>query len=58
MSRHFCVIAFAQSVRDMQASEELQVWTGLHSNYYRNSNGVIINSAASPGFGFHQGNPP
>jgi hypothetical protein len=47
-----------QDAADPLTGEKLQVWTGPHSNYYRNGNGVIINSAISPGPGFHQVNTP
>jgi hypothetical protein len=43
-----------QDATDPMTGENLQVWTGPHSNYYRNGEGVTINSDLSPGPGFHQ----
>ncbi len=39
---------------DPLTGESLQIFSGPHSNNYRNGNGVVINSDVSPGPGFHQ----
>jgi hypothetical protein len=46
-----------QDATDPMTGEKLQVWTGPHSNYYRNGLGVTVNSDLSPGPGFHQITP-
>ena len=47
-----------QDMSDPMTGESLQVFSGPHSNYYRNGLGQEINSDITPGPGFHQINPP
>jgi hypothetical protein len=47
-----------QDATDPLTGEKLQVWTGPQSNYYRNGQGVVINSAVAPGPGFYQISTP
>ncbi len=42
------------NVRDSTTGTEFQVFSGPKANYYRNGNGVTINSNLSPGPDFHQ----
>lgn len=46
-----------QDMSDPLTGESLQVFSGPHSNEYRNGLGQVINSDVSPGPDFHQINP-
>lgn len=46
-----------QSMTDPMTGESLQVFSGPHSNYYRNGLGQEVNSDISPGPSFHQIGP-
>lgn len=46
-----------QDATDPVTGESLQVFTGPHSNYYRNGLGQTVNSDISPGPSFHQITP-
>lgn len=48
------ILTGVTNISDPQTGEKFQVFSGPKSNYYRNGQGLTINSNISPGAGFYQ----